>query len=250
MAELVLKVGDSLDPLGYKDGDILHAFTRKNIRRCHAEMICHVRDVPFNSDGLNPEGSLPFYLYLNTREYLFQRVSPTEVQRTNLFTNDIDVLSDKPNDQDECIDVGLYLARQLRYAEHSIFGSAGSEIWFGGSFKDEHSALDSVWQKIEEMTPKREVDHSLFPLSSREKKSFLALPVHDFTDASKTLYESAVVDENEQLIEKRKHVVEYAEVVDHQKLADIQDKAVEVDVREEMTKLTAATIAVDKEAIK
>lgn len=234
MPELILKVGNDQAPDRYQDGDIICAFNRRRIRACHAEMICHVKHVSFNGDGLNPADSLPVHWFENTHQFKFERVSNKEIRRTNLLTLEEDIISDVPNEKGEYMDVPLYLARRKKHEMHRIFGTEGNEFWYGGNVDASNTKLDKVWEKIEELTVKREADHQLWPLSSTEKKHFLALPVDDFTEEERGEYESSELDNEGRVIKKRNNKVNYALLVSVQKLLNIQDKTKEVDLRLEV----------------
>lgn len=234
MAELILKIGGVNDnPSRYQDGDIVCAFNNRRIRTVHAEHLCHVKDLPFNSDGLNPINTLPYYWHELTHQFKFERIARFEIQRTNLLTLESDVINATPNAKGEYMDVPLFIERQKQAPMHRIFGTEGREVWFGGNIDFSHAKLDKVWQKIEQMTPKREVDYQLWPLSSHEKKNFLALPVEDFDEATKAEYEKPEMN-GEEIVRKRKHKVDYAVLVSAEKLLDIKDKTIEVDLRREV----------------
>jgi len=77
VAELALKIGDSENPAGYKDGDILCAFSDHRIASAHLGNICHpkfaVRDS--RSKLIAPGTSLVETMYLETRQYKFEAIT-------------------------------------------------------------------------------------------------------------------------------------------------------------------------------
>jgi hypothetical protein len=237
MAELLLKIGDSPNPLGYKDGDILEAFNRRRIRNVHAQHICHIDKVKFNEHGLNPLDSLPFHYQQNVYQYKFERVQDAVV-RTDLINGGIEVFGRTPNAKGEYIDVELFLAQRKKHPKHRIFGTEGHEVWFGGRIDNSNSKLDKVWTKIEAVTPFKEVDHQLWPLTEKEKQNYLAIPVDDFTDDDAGLWTSTVVadpeDDNSPILAKRGFKIPYKDLPDvtsRVALSKILNKQERVDIR-------------------
>lgn len=233
MAELVLYVGNNPDLTRYQDGDIVCAFNRRRIRACHAESICHVKHVPLNREGLNPSDSLPVHWFESTHQFKFQRVLDTVV-RTNLITNEVDVIGKTPNAKGEYMNVDLFLKRRLKNPTHRIFGTPGSEFWYGGTIDASNTKLDRVWAKIEELTPKREADFQLWPLSDTEKKHFLTVLTDDFDDEQASIYETPVLGEAGNIAKKRQYKVDYANIADitaRVPVETVRDKAQSVDIR-------------------
>ena len=196
MAELLLQT----KPPGHdEDGDCLCAFNRRRIRCCHAEVICHRRKRPKNNAGLNRRGDIQEDIYRFMHQYVFQRVTRHEVRRRDLVTLDEVIFSKVPQLIDgkwQAMDVDLYIQRRVSFINHRIFGLAGSEVWFGGRKDMSHPKLNQVWNRIEnsdwlagEGTPKLEADHTLWPLSPREKARWLSVPVTDFNDARRSQLE-------------------------------------------------------------
>lgn len=253
MAELIIKIGDNDGENGYKDGDVLCAFNSRRIKACHAEMICHVKHQPFNRDGLNPVGSLAQHWFENTHKYKFERISTNEIRRTNLLTLEEDILSNTPNQAGEAMDVPSYIERQVRHERHRIFGSLGNEIWYGGKIDTSMEKIDAVWQKIEEQSPLREIDHRLWPLGNEDKKQFLALPVDDFDDATAVAYESPlmeVVSEDgklkDKVLRRRNYSVDWRPLLTQRQVQDLEDSSISVDLRGEITQKVRSQIVTAK----
>ncbi len=106
ISELILKIGDqqTASGLGFEDGDVICAFNRRRIRQVHAEGICHVRRAPRNGSGLIRLDAVIRDWYEATHQYRNERVSRTEVLRTEIATGTQEVFSDKPNKKGERID--------------------------------------------------------------------------------------------------------------------------------------------------
>lgn len=120
VATIALKVGSGS---GYEDGDILCCWNRRHIRCVHAQHICHVRTAARNGDGLIPLTHHARDWFEHTHEYRFERVSATEVRRTNLATLAEDVFSETPNEDGQAIDVPLFIARRKLKPLHYLFGT-------------------------------------------------------------------------------------------------------------------------------
>ena len=57
--ELLIKVGDSGTPTGYKDGDIVEAFSTDRILKANAETICSSTERQLDDvSGLNISGTI------------------------------------------------------------------------------------------------------------------------------------------------------------------------------------------------
>lgn len=239
MAELILKIGNSINPKGYQDGDIIEAFNQRRIRKCHAEMICHVQYSGFKPNGFRPNGIAKKFREL-TYQYKFERISEKEIKRTNLTSDDTEVFSNVPNAKGEQIDAELFIKRRLRHPKHATFGATGAEVWFGGNKDFSSMSMDKVWGMIEADTQEREVNYLLWPLTEREKQVYLAIGVNDFSDMKlsevlQPLEKQIGVDKNGdpimELISKRKNYVSWQGLSLPETAARIQDKNIAIDIR-------------------
>lgn len=182
MAELMLKIGDHPSGLDehYKDGDIVCAFSNRRIRSVHAEHICRLDNFGFNKDGLRPS-SLASKFYEAVYQYKFERISKTEIRRTDLVTLEQEIFSHIPNVNGEYIHLESYLARRIAHPNHKIFGTQkGKEYWYGGKVSSNHTTLDKVWSAIETDTAERAINYTKWPLTPAEKRIFLGVGVDDF----------------------------------------------------------------------
>lgn len=234
MAEIVLKVKN--DGGSYDDGDILCAFSDRRISDVHVQHICNPKEYGFNSDGLRDMDTLLEIHLQNVMEFRFERVSETELTRHSLRNGEVDLISNIPNDSGECMDVELYLKRRKGHARHKIFGSIGSEIWYGGNTRSTEKSLDKVWGDIEDRTGDKKSNHPLFPTSDIVKAHFLGLSVDPFDDIEGNELVASETEKNGDeivIIEKRKFKVDYREmkVISVETQAHIQDMKVLVDVR-------------------
>ncbi len=183
MAELLLKVGTVGPDPRYQDGDIVCAWNGRMISQRHLSIIADPRLL---APGHRPVDSHCFDYYETLCMYKFERVSPTEMLRTNLhnLAEVPELLGPIPNAKGEQVKMGLYLAHQLKSRHHKIFGVAGAEIWFGGVRKQKDPVrLDAIWAKVEARSGLLKADHLEFPVTDMEKRHFLPISIVEFSDA-------------------------------------------------------------------
>ncbi len=236
-AQLFLMTGSN--PV-YEDGDILSVFNRRCIRGMWADNICQPRNFGFNSDGLRNPGTLPEKYQENAYQFRFERISATEVRRTDLKTLDQVVLGPTPTLIDgtqQYIFVDEFIARRKSNSRHKIFGSDGAEIWYGGKLDVSWTKLDTIWEEIESRSlaelgeQKNEVDHRDWPATARELSRFLIVSVNDFDDATAaTLIEPLFDVDGETILKKRKNFIQWRQLRDTVE-GDVLDPAIPVDIR-------------------
>jgi hypothetical protein len=213
----------------YEDGDIKSAINRRGIRQMFAEQICWPRKANGQGriGGMLGTGTLLEDFLSRIMQYKFERISPLEVRRTDLVTTDQEVFGSGSGDWP------LYLARRKASEKKPIFGTTGSEIWYGGKTRGNHANLDLIWDVIETRTPEREVDWMATSMGNRKK--FLIVYVDDFDDATagdltQPLYD--VTDPNNPvLVKKRKNWGAWRGLRDVVE-ADVLDKTVQVNIAE------------------
>lgn len=233
VATIALKVGAGS---GYEDGDILCCWNRRHIRCVHAQHICHFKAAARNGDGLIQSTHHARDFFEHTHLYRFDRVSASEVKRTNLVTLTEDILSTTPNTKGEHIDVSLFIARRKARANHYLFGAPGAEFWYGGKKDFSHAKLDLVWNAIETKTPNREVDFPDWPAGVDDLKSHLLLRMNDMDDAAAEELIASEIDrtdpQNPVTIHRRKRNIAWRDHRDLQAhIANIDNPAVSVDLR-------------------
>ena len=175
--EVIVKVGTSVpDQRHHQDGDIVNTMSDVQIEYCHAELICQVDKVGFNSMGLRDVDSLLYRYMEKTSKYKFIRLNSNEVKRINLLTNEEDIFSKTPNAHGEAIDVAQFLTRRLVNPRHKIFGSQqGQEIWYGGNAPRDRDHSDILWNEIEAHSDNLKANCCNWPFSPHEKHRFLVL---------------------------------------------------------------------------
>lgn len=175
MAEILLKITDGAN---YSDGDCLCAFNNRHIHCVHAQHICHLDAAGFQPNGLRPNGSLPQRFREKTSQYRFNRISETEVRRTEIATGVQEIFGP------ESIDVREFLKRRKKHHRHAIFGVEGEEVWYGGRTDFSQVAVDAVWSEIESHSTnrRRNAEFGLWPMGRLDIRHHLAVRFADFTD--------------------------------------------------------------------
>lgn len=171
--EIIVKINDAPSQDSYKDGDIIQAFTLDEIYYHHAQNKCNVKNFGLTTDGTRSPDPLLIKFLEKTKTYKFQRLNSNEVRRTNLLTNEQDILSTTPNADGEKIDVYKYVSRRLKNKHHLMFRDNGLEYWY----TKERNGIDvnAVWNDIETHTDFLQTDHTNFPFSDIEKRHFAAI---------------------------------------------------------------------------
>jgi hypothetical protein len=172
--EIIVKINDAPSQDSYKDGDIVQAFTLDEVYYHHAQNKCNVKNFGLDdvTGNRSPEELLIKFLE-KTKTYKFERLNSNEVKKTNLITDEVSILNKTPNADGERIDVHAYLVRRLKKESHLIFGKSGREYWYGKERND--IDINAVWNDIETHTDFLQSDHTRFPFSDIEKRTFLAI---------------------------------------------------------------------------
>lgn len=234
----------------YENGDIVCAFTDRRIQHQHAEAICHPWKAGLNADGLRPAGSLSESALQVLKQYRFERVSTTEVRRINQWTGDEKVIDGTPDADGEHIDVQEFLMRRKAARapdggpKAALFGSEGSEVWYGGRTDKNQSATDAVWDHIETATDvtRTDEDMTLWPFGRLETRHFLAIRTKSMTEieAREMVQPKWKRDSNGDLVydedgnkirlKKRKHYIVWRDLLGDLGVseADVLDRTVEV----------------------
>ena len=171
--EIIVKINDGPSETSCKDGDIVQAFTLDEIYLHHAQNKCNVRNFALTTDGMRSPHPLLLKFLEKTKTYKFERLNSNEVRRTNLLTDEQDILSTIPNAYGEKIDVYQYVVKKIKNKNHSIFRENGLEYWYA---KERNNIdINAVWNDIETHTGFLQSDHTRFPFSDIEKRRFAAI---------------------------------------------------------------------------
>jgi hypothetical protein len=216
------------------------AMNQHKIQSVHAQHICHIKNMGFNSDGLRPIDCLTDVLLKNVYKYKFQRISQTEIKRITLATLEEEIIGPKPNAKGEYMHVASFIRRRKQHARHRIFGAEDNEYWYGGSINDSLTKRLPVWQEIEARTGLKKADYTKWPWTEAEMRKYLITPVDDFNDIEQSELESPLTqgdpDKGEEIVKlkRRKN-----QVLWKTKLGlttkfkkDIEDKTKKIDMRD------------------
>lgn len=250
VGQLLLVVGDHAR---YEDGDVLVAKNRRAIRFCHAQHICWPRDGEGRKIGGMVGDTQPLLekLFCETYQYKWERVSETEIKRTNLVTLSEVVYGstpvedpDRPRHMIHC-HVAQHFAFRKRTKKMPLFGSPREEVEYGGRINASHAKLDNVWAEIEARTAEREAEHVDWPFTPRELSRFLAISVDDFDDAEAGELMAPLMDEtdpdNPVRVKRRKHSIAWRGLRDVME-ADVLDFTKQVDMRPVRKQVRAVTV--------
>jgi len=171
--ELLIKVNDSAS---YKDGDVVDARCLDGIHFTHAGIICNTKNFGFNTSGMRDRDTLLEKFLVATHSYKFERVNANDVRVTNLITEEQSIVNKTPNPEGHYMNAEAFLSIQLRSSNHKIFGTDGSEVWYGGLRTDDRANIVSlVWDIIESETDHLKSDHNNWPFSEIAKRHFVCI---------------------------------------------------------------------------
>ncbi len=172
---MLIHIGDSPDPLGYKDGDVIGCYPFLNTLLQRGQNICLPKKFGYNSAGLRDFGTLLEKYEQKTHKYKCERVNSNQVLRTNLLTEEQETISP----------TNLYgfITKLLSIPNHTIFGTQqGREVWymeklplFGDSAK-----INSIWDDIEQHTGNLRQDNMRKEFTPTEKQTMLVLDCTGF----------------------------------------------------------------------
>jgi hypothetical protein len=209
-ANLIIYQGD--DPSGsFEDGDIFLAINVKRMLDVNTQMIIgqNFENAPRNKDTYVIPDSLEDVYMANTMEYKFERISETEVKRTDLTDNSYAIFSNVPNENNEYMWVQEHIDHLMSSPRHKVFGTKGQEYWYGGKTLTDLDRLDTIWVEIEKRTEHRKVDNLDYNFAGDK---YLRIKVDDFDDATRSELESSITaDSGGELItlKERKYKVDY-----------------------------------------
>ena len=173
--ELIVKVkSDGSNPY-YQDGDVIDTMSLDRIYLAHAEMICNPRNFDFNTFGMRDRNTLLEKFQEATHIYKFERVSSNDVRRTNLLTNEQDILNTTPNSDGEAINPYQFISRRVKNPNHKIFGTHGSEVWYGKMRNDAEVFIPVAWNHIETESDNLQINHNSWPFTDLEKRHFICI---------------------------------------------------------------------------
>ena len=236
--EILIKVGDSGASTGFKDGDIVEAFSTDRILKTNAESICTSTERQLDDvSGLNVSGTIHEARLIISSQYKFVRCGD-DVERTDLLTGDVTVHNTTTAER---IDVVEYLKRRLRSRRHNIFGTTGAEYWFGGSVNYDAQTL---WDEIENRSDKLRVNYKHWPLTPAEQRFFFPISLcghhgheDDISHATAELRTHIVLEDSESMepvvLAKREWRVPYWDLASEFSVTvdDVRNPGISIDAR-------------------
>jgi hypothetical protein len=230
--ELLIKTDSVEDANLYKDGDIVQAFSYDRIHLANAQVICNVNNFPLDDvTGLRTNDSLLMKYLERASLYRFERTGTDTVKKINLSTLGEEILGA------ESIDVSEFLKNRLKSPRHKVFGSSGSEIWYGDSRELD---INAIWDDIEAHSDSLKSENSSWPFTEIEKRHLLILNSSGFKNNIVTELSSGTASSRqlpvvieEELIAKRQWQVPYWDLVQDLgiNVDDVRNKDITLDVR-------------------
>lgn len=184
MAQLAIKVLDHVPTRGKsRDGDVLDAFNRRRCLWKGAHDLLPLKTAPLTSRGLRAPSLQQAYREVFCR-YRTERISETEIRRTELATGTVEIFGPIENEKKERINVPRFVEGRYRMGErHALWGTPGREIWYGGGYDFSVENVNRMWSIIEATTGLSREDYTTWPFTPRERTSFLIVSTDDFDDA-------------------------------------------------------------------
>jgi hypothetical protein len=256
MSDLMIKIGNKG---GYDDNDVFDAFSRYRIHKTHIEHICDPTKSGFTAEGLRPDGLSRIYCE-SVYEYRCETISATEYKRTHLGTLDEIIVGPPPQYDIEINTPYVHLAEKLdwmlRNPRHQVFGTLGSEVWYGGRQRFTKPIAAYLWTEIEARTVYRKVNFRRWPAQRRDLKEFLMIPVQDFSEARaehliQPLLHPTDVDEqgNPIVVKRRKCFLPWRLIagLTAEDLIDIPNRAKRVELRHRIAEIQESLDVQEKE---
>ncbi len=243
MAELICKVRTNGPEPKLQDRDVIHGYNDRHISAQHLQRICHPWTFVLNEHGVLATGTIVEDYFRHISIYKFEQLNRTTVRRTNLVTLQSEEFDNKPNANDEQMNVIEYLVGRLGVRnprnggpKKPIFGVPGSYVWYGNGRQPTQAQCNLIWTDVETKTVLRQGDHQNSIFSSHMLKRQLIVRVDDFTEIERTDMEESIIDEtdpdNPITIKTRTRFVPYDSIpILKNDTANIRNPNIEVDTR-------------------
>lgn len=206
MPELTIQIGDSINPLGFKDGDIVHAMNDVQLLLRHTLLITDHRRIP--GGFFKPVNSLAYMRLRGLSKWKVEGISDTEQRVTNLVTSEVIVKPARTK---------LYIQRRIAGGKKPMFGSQGNAVWFEGQRPISLSRLGKLWTDyITPRTGLRAADHRQRDYNTPHLKGYLVIVTNDFSNARREWLESPEMDEtdpeNSVMLRRRKRYMDWRNI--------------------------------------
>ncbi len=231
MAEIVVKIGDAgAGADQYKDGDIVDVFNSNRALFHRTQHVCNMKR--FRNGSYIISGSPTEIMLKNSMQYKFERVSRTEVKRTDIVARTTDTIT--------YADTNVHFLARAADNKFATFGSLNNEVYYDGNFNLTPAVIGAIWDKLEATTSEVRTDYNTWVFTDRILKSFLCICVDDFDDAEagrlcegeydKPLMTGGVLTKNRLRTVARKNRVDWR-ALNLATESDIEDRTKIVDVR-------------------
>jgi len=239
----------------YEDGDILCAMSERRILQCHTEHACHVKDAPRARSGHCVRGSRHEDLEAARYSHRIERDGRDFIRYIRQSDGQEWIIGSVPVDVEGRMmhmHVAEYFDRRLRHPRNRIFGSAGSEVSYGGRQDLSMTKLDALWTRIEAETRLLKADHTRWPFTRGERRGFLPVTFDQLTDAEAAVLVEPLVDdrdpENPVTLKKRARKIDYTEVYPT-RTTEIRDRTQETDLRDDSRICTSSDVETKTRAV-
>ena len=157
MAELIIKIGDSPNPLSFRDEDVVHAHNDVYLLWQATQRITDHRKLP---GFFKRTDTMASKCMEAVRQYKIERINRTTIKRITLADMSEETLSATPNGRGQAIDVPQYMARRKAAGKLAMFGEEANAIWFCGSTDASLAKLSTLW--TDTITPETGPDADIF----------------------------------------------------------------------------------------
>jgi len=234
MAELIIRIdqGPARPHPAFQDGDIMHALNDRRILQVHAEHICWPRINDEKVGGfLTDQPLLENFL---AHIYLWKNIRTGMTHAKKIATRDDSssgILKGQEFDISKTMDVQRYVFGRLVAGKKPMFGKLGREIWYGGRSDLSASCINNIWDDIESDTGKMKADHVRVSDNTTLFKK-LCIPVDDFTNEERVLYEEQDIDSDGEVIRIRKRNIDWKNMdrISGGTIKKIKDPSIPIDM--------------------
>ena len=212
MPEITIQIGDSVNPLGFRDNDIVHAMNDLQLLWHHTLAITDHRKIP--GGFFKPVHSLAYRRLRAFSHDMIQRISAKEIRVTDLTTSEEIIKSDVPNAKKQVCHVRQYMARAMAAGKRAMFGNEQNAIWFEGWRDVTLPRIGTLWaDHITSQTGLRAVDHRRRDYSANHLKRYLIIVTNDFSDARREWLEAPQMDntdpDNPVMVRRRRRYIDW-----------------------------------------
>lgn len=193
MAEIIIQVRNSPNPLGFQDGDIVHAHNDTFLLWDHTQKLASHRKE--QGGFFKSKNSMAYQMLNVVSEFRFERVSRIEVKKVNLADSSEYLISGNLNEYGEAIDLPQFIARRKSGGVAPMFGREHNAVWFGGTTNVTLPKLHTLWNNvITPRTGKTYQQHKRRSHNNGTLKGYLVLEMEDFTNVRRGRLEEADID--------------------------------------------------------